>query len=243
MIVQDLSFSLPQENIAYDEFLLANAQEGVSGEVLRFWESPVTFVVLGRISKVTDDLNIEAIKKDQIPVLRRCSGGGTVLQGRGCLNYSLILSKDNHPDIADLNKSYKYILEKVIVSLQKCGVEAEFKPISDLAIKNDQLKISGNAQKRSKDYILHHGTILYDFDLNLIGKYLKMPKSIPEYRSNRVHGDFVTNIEIDQKEFKDSFKKNFRCCDSTQTLNSDDLKLFRNYLQKQDINEGLTIYL
>ncbi len=219
MIIQDISFSFPEENIVYDEFLLVNAQSGISGEVLRFWESPLIFVVLGRISKVDDDLNIEAIKKDQIPVVRRCSGGGTVLQGLGCLNYSLILCKDKHPDIADLNKSYKYILEKIIVSLRKCGVEAEVKPISDLAVKNDQLKISGNAQKRSKDYILHHGTILYGFDLRLISKYLKMPKSIPDYRLNRLHDDFVTNVTFNIAQFKLELAKCFSVRERQNCLN------------------------
>src|SRR5262245_50689788 len=82
----DISFDTPEENIAYDEVLLSLAEEGKLGEVLRFWESSQTFAVLGRIGKAQEDLDLDALRKDGIKVLRRASGGGTVLQGKGVLN-------------------------------------------------------------------------------------------------------------------------------------------------------------
>ncbi|MDO8580218.1 MAG: lipoate--protein ligase family protein, partial [Candidatus Omnitrophota bacterium] len=168
MILKDISFPSPQENILFDEVLLALAEKGGTDEILRFWESPSYFVVLGRISKPQDDLNIAEVARHQIPVVRRSSGGGTVLQGKGCLNYSLILSKDKNPQLADLKKSYQVILQQIITAFKKLDVEAQYFPISDIAIAHTQKKFSGNAQKRAKHFILHHGTILYAFDLNLI---------------------------------------------------------------------------
>ena len=112
MIFKNVSFKTPEENILYDEVLLKLAEQGAQGEVLRLWESPMLFVVLGRISKVTEDVREDNTKKDNVPVLRRFSGGGTVLQGPGCLNYSLILSKKTSPQVADLRRSYQFVLER-----------------------------------------------------------------------------------------------------------------------------------
>ncbi|MCK5581927.1 MAG: lipoate--protein ligase family protein [Candidatus Omnitrophica bacterium] len=204
MILKNVSFKTPEENILYDEVLLKLAEQGAQGEVLRLWESPMLFVVLGRISKVTEDVREDNTKKDNVPVLRRFSGGGTVLQGPGCLNYSLILSKQKNPQIVDLRRSYQFVLEKVIAAMASLNISAEFKPVSDLALTDGYKKFSGNAQHRAKAHVLHHGTILYDFDLDLVEKYLKIPKAVPEYRQGRAHKDFIANICCDSKKIKES---------------------------------------
>jgi lipoate-protein ligase A len=209
MLLKDISFQTPQENIFYDEVLLHLAEKKRPTEILRFWESPELFVCLGRICSEQEDLKADEIARDGIPVLRRCSGGGTVLQGKGCLNYSLILSKERDPQIADLRKSYQIILNKVISALKRLNVETDFYPVSDIALAGSQKKISGNAQKRCKKFILHHGTILYNFDLEMIERYLKVPSDIPEYRRRRSHLDFVTNVSLEESDIKDSLKNVF----------------------------------
>jgi len=201
MIIKNVSFPTPQENILYDDVLLALAEKEQK-EFIRFWESAHYFIVLGRIGKLEEDVELVVVQKDRIPVLRRSSGGGTVVQGPGCFNYTFVLDKRKHSDLSDLRKSYQYILNKVIQSLQKQNIHSVFKPISDLAIVSSQKKFSGNAQKRSKNFILHHGTILYGFQLDLIHRYLKMPKDVPEYRKGRAHLDFVTNIAFNKENFK-----------------------------------------
>lgn len=202
MIIRDISFNDPVDNILYDDVLLECAEKGFSGEMLRFWESPVYFIVLGRIGKTEEDLVTEAIKADNIPVARRSSGGGTVLQGPGCLNYSLVLSKARASGLGDITKSYEYVLSRVVRVLEGCGVRAAYYPISDIALIENEKKFSGNAQCRRRGFFLHHGTILYNFDLELIGKYLRMPQSVPDYRRGRAHGSFIANIDIDIKGFK-----------------------------------------
>ena len=177
---------------------------------MRFWESSRVFIVLGRIGRAQTDVNPIHTQKDNIPVLRRSSGGGTVLQGPGCLNYTLVLSKQKHPQLNDLRKSYEWISAKVIEALRQEGVEAYFRPTSDLVVGPSEKKFSGNAQRRGKHYILHHGTILYKFDLSLISRYLNMPKDIPEYRKRRSHTDFVTNVPIDPRVFKEHLAQIFR---------------------------------
>ena len=209
MILRDISFDDPAENILFDEILLNQAEKNQKAEVLRFWESPILFVVLGRICRLHEDVKLAQAEKDNVAILRRSSGGGTVLQGPGCLNYSLILSKDKNPSLRDLRHSYEVILGQIVKALASRGIESIFLPISDIALKNNQMKFSVNAQKRGKNFILHHGTILYNFDLKAIGQYLQMPTSIPEYRRGRSHDQFVTNLNLSKKEIKDALKTTF----------------------------------
>lgn len=236
MILKDISLQTPQENILYDDVLLHLAEQGQQGEVLRFWESRQYFIVLGRVSKEQDDIKFDEVDKDHIPILRRSSGGGTVLQGKGCLNYSLVLSKGRDPRIADLRKSYQVILNKVIESLRQLGVDSKFCPTSDIALIANNKKISGNAQKRSKKFILHHGTILYDFDLEKIKQYLTMPKDIPEYRQGRSHLDFIANIPSSANKIKDAFKQIFKVVAQENCLNEKEQDCLKLFLNTKEIN-------
>jgi lipoate-protein ligase A len=67
---------------------------------------------------------------------------------------------------------------------------------SDLAI--GELKFSGNSMRCRRHNFLYHGTLLYDFPLELVGRYLKMPPRQPDYRAGRRHGEFVANLPIDR---------------------------------------------
>ena len=231
----DTSFKTPEENILYDEVLLHLAEQGKLGEVLRFWESPEMFVVLGRICKEHEDVKMGEVLKDRVLVLRRSSGGGTVLQGKGCLNYSLVLSKERDRQIADLRQSYRVILGKVIAALKQFGVEAVFCPISDIALAENQKKISGNAQKRSKKFILHHGTILYNFDLAQIKKYLNMPKDIPEYRRDRSHLNFVTNVSLAAPDIKSALRNVFNVECEEKYLGDEEKDCLQSFLSMKNI--------
>src|SRR5208283_4001102 len=108
MQLRDSSFPTPAENILFDEVLWRLAEKHEAGEFLRFWESAEIFIVLGRGGKSEEDVNAQEAGRDQVPVLQRSSGGGTVVQGPGCLNYTLILSKQKYPLLNDLRASYQW---------------------------------------------------------------------------------------------------------------------------------------
>ena len=196
MVIYEISFSSPLENLVFDELLLDEAEAGRGGDVLRLWESPTPFIVLGRTGKPAHEIYTTRCGRDHVPVLRRCSGGGTVIQGPGCMNFSFILSRVRCPALNDLHRSYQEILNPIIRMLAGLGVSAVFRPISDLALADFDRKFSGNAQRRKREYVLHHGTILYDFDLSLISTYLRQPRDVPAYRKGRRHHDFVANIPV-----------------------------------------------
>ncbi len=234
MILKDISLPTPQENILYDNVLLELAEQGSAGETLRFWESKELFIVLGRIGNPAADLHVPNVLRDRVPVLRRSSGGGTVLQGEGCLNYTLVLSKER-PEIQDLRRSYQFILGRIITALKVLKVDAVCRPLSDIALIQNNKKISGNAQKRSKKFILHHGTLLYQFDLKKITEYLTMPKDIPEYRQNRSHLDFVTNIPATADALKKEIQKTFAVVQKEEHLSQKENEYLDRFLELPDI--------
>src|SRR5262245_9791070 len=111
-----LTLPSPAENLALDEALLL-AAEAAGGEVLRLWEWPEPAVVLGSGCRLRDDVDVDACRAAGVPLLRRSSGGGTVLLGSGCLLFSLVLDTDRSAELRDVRRSYSAILTRVIRAL------------------------------------------------------------------------------------------------------------------------------
>ena len=196
----DYSFTRPEENLAYDEILLELAENGRGGEALRVWESGVPFVVLGVSQVLRQEVYEQNCLADRVAIMRRCSAGGCVLQGPGCLNFTLVLAHDVHPEIRTIRGSYCYILGAVTAALANRGISAKHKGVSDMAIRG--LKFSGNAQKRRRRFILHHGAVLYTLDTNKIARYIREPIDRPQYRGTRDHHGFLTNVPLRSQDLK-----------------------------------------
>ncbi len=201
----DHSFKTPQENLSCDEALLDESEASDGGEVLRFWSSPSYFVVLG-YSNIWKE---EVKNAPGVPVYRRCSGGGTVLQGPGCLNYSLILKTKDTGPLSNIRSTNEYVMERQRKALSGLlGRDVRVQGHTDLTL--GALKFSGNSQRRKKSRLLFHGTFLLDFDLARIGRSLKFPPKQPSYRENRPHSDFVTNLGVSGEHVKEALKKEWR---------------------------------
>jgi lipoate-protein ligase A len=196
----DLTLSSPIENLALDDAVLDELDERGGDPVLRFWESDRYFVVLGPSCRLIDDVHIAACAQDGIPVLRRASGGGTVLQGPGCLSYAFVLPLTFHPDLANIRTTNRFILERIARALSPWEPTVAFRGISDLAI--DGMKISGNAQRRKRHALLFHGTILHAMHGRLIARYLKQPARQPDYREDRPHDTFLRTINVPPQDLK-----------------------------------------
>jgi lipoate-protein ligase A len=189
----DHTFLRPEENLAADEALLNWCTQHPGTEALRFWESPSLFVVLGHGNRTASEVNQAACKQQDIPILRRCSGGGTVLQGPGCLNYALILQIDSHPELRSVTSTNTAIMERnrsILAPLAPAPITIQGH--TDLAIEGR--KFSGNAQKRTRSHILFHGTFLLSMDLNQIRQVLHHPSLEPSYRAGRDHSDFLCHF-------------------------------------------------
>jgi lipoate---protein ligase len=218
MKLLDLTLASPAENLAGDEALL-NWSEAVGGEILRFWEPQEYFVVVGYANKVETEVNVAACQARGIPVFRRCSGGGTVLQGPGCLNYTLILQIGAHPALATISSANRFIMERNCravepevrsrrpeVGIAVCG-HTDLALITRHRSKVTYRKFSGNSQRRHKHALLFHGTFLLNFDLPLINEVLRIPSQQPDYRNGRDHTGFLVNLAVPAARLKTALEK------------------------------------
>lgn len=209
MRILDSTYPTAAENLACDEALLDWREEGGGAEILRFWESSQPFVVVGYANKIDTEVNAAACAANNVAILRRCSGGGTVLQGPGCLSYALILRISEGSPLANISEANKFIMERnraaVQLALDNSKPTVSVRGHTDLAIEDK--KFSGNSQRRHKNYLLFHGTFLLDFDLQLAGTLLQMPSKQPDYRASRSHGDFLINLDIPAQKIKSAMKK------------------------------------
>jgi lipoate-protein ligase A len=199
----DLTLPTLAENLALDEALLLDAEAG-GPEVLRLWQWPSYAVILGAGGRITDDVHAERCRADGVPLARRASGGGTVLLGPGCLLYSVVLAYARDPALTQIRPSYRFILSRMNSALSALAGGLDVCGSSDIAWLDR--KVSGNAQQRKRTHLLQHGTLLYDFDLGRVADYLKQPPRQPEYRRQRDHGDFLTNLPADVEQLKRSVR-------------------------------------
>jgi len=215
----DLTLPSPTENLAADEALLDWCETGQGDETLMFWEPHETFVVVGYANKVATEVNVAACEAKKIPIFRRCSGGGTVVQMPGGLNYSLILRITEESETRNITSANQFIMEKnraAIESLvnefkiQNSKFKISVQGHTDLTINSQPStlnKFSGNSQRRRKNFLLFHGTLLLNCDLNLISELLLMPSLQPDYRASRSHEDFLTNLNLPAKKVKAALVK------------------------------------
>lgn len=225
MQLLDLTLATPEANLACDEMLLDLCEGGFCEGVLRFWESPEYFVVLGYANKAATEVDLDACHRLGIPILRRCSGGGAVVQGRGCLNYSLVLRIDGtlqsitqtNCQVMQRNRdALRAMLSMIYEKNQILGTLSPLSPLrgdgenqnvrspvaGNVEVRGhtdlalDKLKFSGNSQRRRRDFLLFHGSFLLNFDLSLITELLKFPSKEPDYRQGRSHGEFLTNLPL-----------------------------------------------
>jgi lipoate-protein ligase A len=213
----DLTLGAPQEDLACDEAFLQRCEDNDGEEVLRFWEPRQHFVVLGYSSRVNSDVHLSTCRKHGVPVLRRCSGGGTVLQGPGCLNYSLILRIPSRPILQDIAKTNTFIMERLKVALEPfVGPEIRVEGFTDLALGTQ--KFSGNSQYRKRRALLFHGTVLLNFNISLIAKFLPNPPKQPAYRKNRSHKEFLTNLPVPAATIKTALKESWGADEEVKDL-------------------------
>jgi lipoate-protein ligase A len=200
----DITLPTAEENLACDEALLDLCEEGLPNDVLRFWEPSQYFVVLGYANKVVEEARREFCEFNGIPVLRRCTGGGAVLQGPGVLNYSLVLRAEG--ELHSIPSTNNFILKRHQTALAAIlNAPVEIQGHTDLAI--GSLKFSGNSQRRKKRFLLFHGSILLHLDIDLVEKALPFPSRQPDYRFGRSHSDFLLNLKVPSELIKNTLRK------------------------------------
>ncbi|MDX1945009.1 MAG: lipoate--protein ligase family protein [Pirellulaceae bacterium] len=207
MQLLDLTLPTPAENLALDEALLDAAETGQTGEILRFWEAPRPLVVLGRSSVAAAEVDLDRCQSLGIPVLRRASGGAAIVAGPGCLMYGVVLSYQRQPALRMLDQAHEFVLSRIALALRRLGHDVSRQGTSDLALAGR--KFSGNSLRCKRDHLLYHGTLLYDFPLDLIGQLLRTAPRQPAYRAGREHGDFVVNLPVVEQQLRQVIANSF----------------------------------
>ena len=157
MICIHLKNTNPFYCLAAEEYLLKNFDD----DIFMLWQSKDT-VVLGKHQNALAEINYPFVRANNVTVARRISGGGTVFHDAGNVNFAFIKNVKSPAEI-----SFKQFTQPVVEALALLGIEATSSGRNDLLIEG--LKISGNAEHVFKNRVLHHGTLLFNSDLENLG--------------------------------------------------------------------------
>ncbi|WP_434333019.1 lipoate--protein ligase [Mycoplasma capricolum] len=174
----------PAMNLAIEEYLTYHYK--AKEPIVFFWQNANTIVV-GRNQNAFAEINLEAAQKDNVKIVKRNTGGGTVYQDLGNVCYSLIV--DNSTDDVDYQKA----LQPIITYLNQKNINAMFSGRNDMVI--DGYKVSGNAQLKTNEKTLVHGTLLFDVDLSKMPKYLVVDPEKLKHQQIRSKPARVRNIK------------------------------------------------
>ncbi|AKU79703.1 lipoate--protein ligase [Spiroplasma turonicum] len=219
----------PKYNLATEEYLTKSNK--FEEPILFLWQNDNTIVV-GRNQNAASEINLQSAESDNVNIIRRNTGGGTVFHDLGNMNFSIIYTDKENKGVS----MFSQMLEPVIETLNRLGVKAEFSGRNDIVLNGK--KISGNAMWKYKDRFLQHGTILFNANLDKLTKYLTVDRAKILSKNIASIAARVTNInsEVDEKidimvfwdELINTYKKN----DSVKNLE----------LTSNDIEEIKSIY-
>lgn len=183
MIILNRPQTDPYFNLAAEEYLIKNTSE----PLFMLWQN-TSAVVIGKHQNALKEINLPFLQKNNIPVIRRISGGGTVFHDLGNLNYSFI----NFGARESLVNFKKYS-EPILEVMHAMGVNAELVGKSDLKIKG--FKFSGNASHVYKNRVLHHGTLLFSSELNTLNSSIQSKLDRFNDKAVASNRSAVTNIQ------------------------------------------------
>ena len=182
----------PYFNLAIEELLLKNSKEEY---LILGINSPS--VIIGKHQSAHREVNTKFVIENNIPVIRRISGGGTVFHDKGNLNFSFIRQSEAGKQV----NFRKYTLP-VIEFLSSLGVEAKFEGKND--IKVGGFKISGNAEHVHRNRVLHHGTLLFSTSFDMLRNSLRKDASCYTSRAVESNPSSVMNLNEKLNIFRDN---------------------------------------
>ncbi len=192
----------PYYNLALEEYLLKE-MDADDDRFMLWRNSPA--IIVGRNQNTWDEINLDYVRKSNIAVVRRMTGGGAVYHDLGNLNFTFI-TRDQKGSSAALD--FIRFARPVVDALRDLGAPAEFSGRNDIVVEG--AKVSGNAQYRYKDLVLHHGTLLFDSRIEDVVQALNVSKDKISSKGVTSVRNRVANIKeylsrpITMAEFRDS---------------------------------------
>ena len=145
----------PAWNLAVEEYLLTQRRE----PLFRLWQNADS-VIIGRYQNAYAEIDLEFMHREQIPLVRRMTGGGAVFHDLGNVNYSFFDLKDRR------------FTDIILEALQALGIEGRCSGRNDLTLA-DGRKFSGTAVCKRGDRVLEHGTLLFNASFERLSAALK----------------------------------------------------------------------
>lgn len=182
MLYINNSITNPYFNLAAEEYLLKEKTD----ECFMLWRNEPC-IVIGKNQNTLSEINIDYVKKNNITVVRRLSGGGAVFHDLGNINFTFIVN-----DTEDSFNNFEKFTKPIIEVLKGLNINAAFSGRNDLTI--DGKKFSGNAQYNYKNRVLHHGTLLFSSNMSDLSGALKVKPIKFEGKGVKSVASRVTNI-------------------------------------------------
>jgi lipoate---protein ligase len=206
----------PFMNMSVEEAIPRMVGEGKAPSTVRFWHNSNT-IVIGCFQSAKLEVNMEACKETGTEIVRRFTGGGAVYHDSGNLNYAISLQKGHRlvPD-QNLQSVFQKLSEGAVAGLRELGIKAEFQPINDIQV--DGKKVSGAAGSIRWNSVFHHGCILVNSDLSILGKVLNVPRVKLEDRHVASVQKRVTTVrdelgrEVSTREVQDAIMNGMESC-------------------------------
>ena len=175
----------PYYNLASEEYVMNSFNE--DEKYLMLWQNRPS-IIIGKHQNTIEEINREFVQANNIAIVRRLSGGGAVYHDLGNLNFTYIVKVPN----TSLEFDFKKFTEPVVAALNQMEIPAEFNSRNDLSIEGK--KISGNAQYIRKGKCLHHGTLLFNTNLDQLVMALRVSSDKIESKGIKSIRSRVTNI-------------------------------------------------
>lgn len=207
ILVDNRNVTDPYINLAIEEYLIRHSDGKGKDYLFLYINEPC--IVLGKNQSIYREINFDFLRNNQLKLCRRISGGGTVYQDKGNLNFAFITSFAN-----EKVNNYKIFNQLIIDALMQSGVEATIDARNNILYQGK--KISGNAQFTDRKNLISHGTLLFNANLNLLRSSLKQnvfqveskaPQSVPSSVAN-IH-PFANEISTTEelKKFISTYAK------------------------------------
>lgn len=219
-------------NHALEEYLIKNLKR----ELFMIWQNDNT-VLLGRNQNPYKEVNWDYMKETQAKLVRRPSGGGCIYTDKNIVQYTIITKKEED--------SLRKFTEPVVNYLNEKGVKAEFTGRNDIIVNGR--KISGNAQYKDRELMIHHGSIIYQDSSIDIGKLLTpaklklAKKSLTSVKSRITSLKSMMNMDIAMfiEELK-NYIKTYYHIDENYVLSADELEKVEEIRKNKYANDEWT---
>ncbi len=185
------------QGIEGDFAMLERARPGV-----RVWSCNQSAVVLGVSRIVSIEVDEQECARRSVAIVRRASGGGTVVIGPGTVQYAFVVAHDAGKEPPSLGSVRSTCNGAVVRALGEAGVREPVDSDASGDLRIADRKVGGLALRRHRDATLLHGTLLVEPDLEMISAVLRHPVREPVWRRGRPHREFLAAIGgLDREAF------------------------------------------